>query len=285
MRNLTLTHLLHTTSVIGEQTPITDPIIASGALLGAAWRLIFEYRQLFSVMHGARSTGQWNSSELILSSRLTDLERLLDCLALNLHPSPLMTLSLQLLRIHLHVSLEEVHLFVGAEGHAEARRIFPRLQEWAATARARNAVYHAAQVLAAARTVHASCLRDFYCVAVYQCSLTLWVCGVVSSAATGRSPLSSNLYTTTHGSSPAEAGRELVALDVSKNNYIERFLLLDGGIPAIHLNTTGSILVPLTDPGSAMAAVMYVLSNNHAVQRPPLVENLLQLMNGLKVAV
>ena len=143
-----------------------DETTASQALLSAAWRLIWEYRQMCSISRGHASS--WSNSNLLLSSRLTELTKLLDCVKMSSHANVAMTLSLELLLMHLHISLEEMHLFAGAEGHSEARRVFPLLQEWAKSSSARQGVYHAAQIVAEARKIPTGCLRDFHAVVLYQ---------------------------------------------------------------------------------------------------------------------
>jgi hypothetical protein len=165
-REPSLTDLLQDVELLGEGHDMFDETTASQALLSAAWRLIWEYRQMCSISRGHASS--WSNSNLLLSSRLTELTKLLDCVKMSSHANVAMTLSLELLLMHLHISLEEMHLFAGAEGHSEARRVFPLLQEWAKSSSARQGIYHAAQIVAAARKIPTGCLRDFHAVVLYQ---------------------------------------------------------------------------------------------------------------------
>lgn len=165
-REPSLTDLLQDVELLGEGHDMFDETTASQALLSAAWRLIWEYRQMCSISRGHASS--WSNSNLLLSSRLTELTKLLDCVKMSSHANVAMTLSLELLLMHLHISLEEMHLFAGAEGHSEARRVFPLLQEWAKSSSARQGIYHAAQIVAAARKIPTGCLRDFHAIVLYQ---------------------------------------------------------------------------------------------------------------------
>ena len=97
---------------------------------------------------------QTNNS-LILSSRHQDLTKMLDdfrisssSIAQNGHTNVVIVLELML--THLNASLEDMQLFAGIEGQEEARRAYPALQEWVTTNSAREALWHAGQVLRAA---------------------------------------------------------------------------------------------------------------------------------------
>ena len=279
-REPSLTDLLQDVELLGEGHDMFDETTASQALLSAAWRLIWEYRQMCSISRGHASS--WSNSKLLLSSRLTELTRLLDCVRMSSHNSPSTTLSLELLLMHLHISLEEVHLFAGAEGHSEARRVFPLLQEWAKSSGARQGVYHAAQIVAAARKLPVGSLRDFHAIALYQAGLVLWSYGVISNAALAETPVDTASY---------KRGESIAMLDEPDSNNAQRFINLNKGQPAIRKivgepNSTQSHVL-LSDPGGVMGVLMDVFRMNGRPQRspPPLVENLLELMEGLRLAV
>lgn len=279
--------LLQNVDLLGESHGVFDENIADQALLGAAWGLIWEYRQLCSIMQG--QTSQWSNSSLLLSSRLTELTKLLDCIRMSSRGAASTTLFLELLLMHLHVSLEEVHLFAGASGHEEARSIYPRLQNWVKTSGSREAVFHAAQIVASAKKINSACLRDFLAIAVYQASLALWSYGVVSNAAmTG----ASNAWNG-NGAFAKNQGRtdNVVLLDECDSNGAQRFIALNRGQAAIRGSSSDNKLagppILLTDPGAVVGVLMEILKTNHksSQSRPNLVDNLLELMGGLKAAV
>ncbi|KEQ67409.1 uncharacterized protein M437DRAFT_80055 [Aureobasidium melanogenum CBS 110374] len=280
-REPSLTDLLQDVELLGEGHDMFDETTASQALLGAAWRLIWEYRQMCSISRGHASS--WSNSKLLLSSRLTELTKLLDCVKMSSHTNTAMTLSLELLHMHLHISLEEMHLFAGAEGHSEARRVYPLLQDWAKSSSARQGVYHAAQIVAAARKIPTGCLRDFHAIVLYQAGLALWSYGVISNSALTESALDSMSNT-----SSVRRGESIVMLDEADNGA-QRFINLNKGQAAIKkaVGDPSASHVLLSDPAAVMGVLMDVFRMNGRPSRsaPPLVENLLELMEGLRLAV
>ena len=186
--------------------------------------------------------------------------------------------------MHLHVSLEEVHRFTGAEGHEEARRVYPILQEWAKTSDSRDAVSRAAQIVAAAKQIGAGYLRDFYAIVLYQAGLTLWSFGVLSNAA---NTVMSPDGTVKSGSPPGLQKRvgNVAVLDGTDSSAVQRFIAMNRGQSAI-TSRTGSYTL-LSDPGSVMGVLIDIFETNHKAQHslPPLVSNLTSLMEGLRTAV
>lgn len=285
-RTPSLIDLLQDIDILAEPRALFDATQSSQILLGAAWGLIWDYRQLCSITRGHNT--QWSNSHLLLSSRLAELTKLLDCIRISSPSAPAIILSVELLRMHLHVSLEEVHLFAGAEGHDEARRVYPLLHDWAATPGAREAVSHAAQIVAAARRMHQGCLRDFFAIALYQAGLTLWSYGVISNAAVA----ATGLDTTTGRSFLSSTRRDdsVALLDGPSSSAVQRFVALNKGQGAISgaLNDLGVIsTVLLSEPGAVMGVLMEIFRINHKMQQslPPLVFNLTLLMEGLRTAI
>lgn len=79
----------------------------------------------------------------------------------------------------LHVSLDDVQRFAGKDGEHEAPEVVPSMRIWCHGKDARTAIWHAGQVLKAAKSFHHTKLRGFHAVAVYFSSLTLWVYGLI----------------------------------------------------------------------------------------------------------
>jgi hypothetical protein len=99
----------------------------------------------------------------------------------------------ELLLLILHVSPEELQRFAGKNGEAAASQAFARLEEWSGSEQARKSVWHAGQVLRWAALMPPAELRDFYAIAVYFASLTIWAFGhLTSSKATINSPQNRN---------------------------------------------------------------------------------------------
>lgn len=268
--------LLQNVDLLVQARDLFDSTIATRALLCAVWGLIWEYRQQSAITLSAPN--QWHSGTLLLSSRLTELKRLLECLRMGSSDTPPISFMLEHLSMHLHMSLEEVHVFAGVEGHEEAKRVYPNLREWVKTPGARQAVWHAGQMVRNAREM--PMLRDFNAVAVYQAALAFWCYGVISNS-TVFGPETNREYFDGNADG-------IVLLNDSGNTAAQRFIALNRGKPAIAFGTGDSNThALLSDPGAVMSALMELLKSTHKTRasRPPLVENLLELMRGLKAAV
>lgn len=246
---------------------------SSLAFLYAAWSLIWEYHQLQSVIKP--NSRQWNDS-LIMTSRHQELVKLLEDFRINSdviarQSSRKVSTILQLLCVHLYVSLEDVQLFAGLEGQEEARRVYPLLKEWATTQAARQAVWHAGQLLREVRRLPRGKLRDFSAIALYHASLVFWAFGVLRGSDNSTADISA-----------------IVCVDGPETMDIRRFITLDKGSPSLRGENPSSAVVHLHDTVSAVDFLINVLRDNHGATAdlaPPLVANLMQLMEGLRAAV
>ncbi|KAK4129576.1 hypothetical protein N657DRAFT_640226 [Parathielavia appendiculata] len=162
------------------------------------WSLIWEYCQLASIHQSPTCTSTITSTTnsnmtLLLSSRRHDLLNQLTAFHQLIITNPAKTydilpeshLLLHVLFLNLHLSLPDMHLFTGKEGEDQARRVYPALQRWAASRDARQAMWHAAQVLRWASLFPRGRLRAFWSVGVCHAALGIWTYGVVNGAANG----------------------------------------------------------------------------------------------------
>lgn len=242
------------------------------------WALILEYRQLSSV-HKSRSYANslGGNPNLLLSSRHQELVKDLQSFHLIAAGWQAMSarehLLLNLLMMNLHVSIDDLQLFLGKEGEDQARRIYPILQQWVASSEARSAAWCASQVLRYAKFFPAGHLKDFYAVAVHHASITLWAYGVVTRA--NRRQYVSSQYSA-----------EPIYLDGSDSISIQRFIGFEQGRPLINrpaMRGTGAD-VSLHDPRACMETSQEILRTNFAQAQeglPPIVENLCQLIKQL----
>ncbi|WPH03907.1 Hypothetical protein R9X50_00679000 [Acrodontium crateriforme] len=254
---------------------------ASMAVLGAAWRMIWEYRQLDSCMKDYSS--QWCNSNLLMANRHAELTKLLQCFRVSSVEDAKVTLILELLLMHLHMSLDDVHLFAGVEGEEEGRRVYPSLVQWTRTTTARQALWHAGQVLRAARTLRQGLICDFAAIAVYQASLAFWSYGIITRS---NDP-------TSNGSEPITAW-----LDSLHDNGVQRWINNGKGNAAIrtwiphaagstsHPSKNGTEgLATVNNPDEVVQAIVSTMRRNHNESRsPPLVDNLINIMEGLRKA-
>lgn len=248
------------------------------------WPRLWQYHELM-VARGNLSNKADRHGVLIFGSKKQDLLRLLELISMNLKEwSMEMRPSTWLLHeqcsMHLNVSLEDVQLLAGKEGEDECRRVFPLLKSWAKTAEARQALFHAGQILRAAAQYERFTLRDASAVAMYHASLVLWAYAVVSrdTQKSGSDSVPSH---------PSEShGLDFVRLDDVEGPHIRRFLVLGRGVPCIQgqiQDQSGVNFqnVPLSQPAEVMSIVSSLLQKQYqGFERgnAPLVDNLSRLM-------
>ncbi|KAL3435978.1 hypothetical protein BDV09DRAFT_203680 [Aspergillus tetrazonus] len=119
---------------------IADIRLACGAVIHSIWGLVWEFRQL--------------SSLLAAGSR--QLRRILDCFRMA-HGAET-PVQLHLVLMHMYVSLEDVEVLATSEDAT---------------------IWHAGQVIRAIRMLPMQMLRDLMAIALYHASLTLWAYGMV----------------------------------------------------------------------------------------------------------
>ncbi len=254
-----------------------DLQLATSTYLHAVWTLIWEFRQLNAVHRSdVVSPGlSGQNPNLLLSSRHQELVRLLQNFQLvtsDWHPLSVQeSLVLNLLQMDLHVSLDDLQLFSGKEGEDQARRVYPTLQRWSETPEARQAQWHAGQILGLAKLFPPGHLKDFYAIAVHHAALALWTWGVVRKSMR----------------QPATTGADCVYLDGPDSGLVQRYIGFSQGRAAIRGPGTtdgGAMDALLEDPGLCMEVAQDILRANFVDGKdslPPIVENLCQLIRQL----
>ncbi|KPM42896.1 hypothetical protein AK830_g3655 [Neonectria ditissima] len=244
-------------------------------ILHGIWGMIWQHSQLHSAL---KRPGH---SDPALALRHQDLLKMLHHFRMNISDcqdpaSEETTLVLELLHMYLHMSLEDIELFAGKGDLEDARRVLPSLQDWVDGPQSRQAIWHAGQVIRAARKFRLKHIRGFFAIAVYHASLALWAYSIMS------------LANAEVGLQPALA--HPVCLDGPDSSAVQRFITLGKGIPSISYpqltDTTAVTLVPLSNQEAVISAVLDVLQGNFPCSlqvetAPPLVENLKQLLQDL----
>lgn len=254
------------------------------------WPQLWQYREMVTSMKHSRSRDERHVS-LVMTSRRQELTQMLERISMTAREShvdlcPAALLLHEQCSMHLCVSLEDVQLLAGKEGEEEARRIFPSMRAWADSAEARQALYHAGQILRAAKGYPRFMLRDASAITVYHASLTFW-----AYAVTCKNDVASSFVSPSTGASSA-GSLDFVRLDGEDGPEVRRFLLLGRGIPCIQDEVqTGDALVmrdvPLNEPAELMRTTTRILQNKHergGKSNPPLMENLSKLMHSLGTA-
>ncbi|EMD89583.1 hypothetical protein COCC4DRAFT_159085 [Bipolaris maydis ATCC 48331] len=241
---------------------------ASLTYLYMIWGTIWEYRQMCTVT--SRSQAASNNS-LILSSRYQDLTKQLEDFRLSCPPmNKSVEMTLEIMLIHLNAPLDDIQLFAGIEGQEEARIAYVGLREWTKTPSARQALWHAGQVLRAAEVLPKALLNNFNAIAVYHAGLILWCYGFLKRSV---APESTQMDTT-------------VVLNGDDSLSARKFITLDRGIPSIRTYGSHSP-TQLNDVCGVMDGLIHLLRARHDASEPcpPLVGNLVQLLEGLRSAI
>ncbi|GAB7364198.1 hypothetical protein MBLNU230_g4749t1 [Neophaeotheca triangularis] len=283
-RQPSLVDCIQDLDVLATKDIFVDQRQASMAVLGAAWRMIWEYRQLDSSMK--EHSSQWINGNLLMNSRHSELTKLLQYFRISSVEDAKVTLILELLLMHLHMSLDDVHLFAGVEGEEEARRVYPSLVSWTRTTTARQALWHAGQVLRAARALRQGLICDFAAIAVYQASLVFWSYGIITRATEPTPPQSQPITAWLDSADDGGVQRWIIngkgsaAIKVwhHNNGY-------NGQQPAQQAGLAQESLAMICHPEEVVTAMVATMRRNYdGTRAPPLVDNLVNIMEGLRKA-
>ncbi|KAL3471864.1 hypothetical protein BJX99DRAFT_250148 [Aspergillus californicus] len=252
--------------------------------------LINEYHRLKFISQG--NSKHWNA--LVINSRQQELSQVLQHFRMISYewaniPSPDICLVSEVTSMFLFMSLEELQLFAGKEDKQEARRVYHSALDWISSVDSRRAIWHAGQVIRAAKAMAPGTLTGFLAVGLYYASLAFWSYSVVSkardskmvvAAATDVSPASD-----TNATSSRRDRYPMVFLDGEETTDVHKFISLGRGCPALQgFHGHGPAVV--ADPGRIMDIAQGLLradaSSHEAL--PPLVQGLCQLMNDLGTA-
>ncbi|KAL4953770.1 hypothetical protein BDW69DRAFT_150717 [Aspergillus filifer] len=279
---LSLRDLLADPSSMSHLPENADKGVVNSALLHGLMSQVLLFRQHASLTEICRDDSH-AVTRLWLQSRQNDLllslQTAVDDMG-NIPPNAI--LFSEFAMMHLHVHFNSIQRFAGQFGEAEARREYPILRKWSLTKEARLCVWHAGQVLRAARMVLPFQLRGFDNLAIYHAILILWVFGLLRCGETQHEDVASL-------SSPPPG--PYLKLDEAKCEPIKAFITRDIGQPGLTLHFVGAdgenrttTFCPLTSPRLVMEVGRQVLKSNFpgaADHLPPLVENLHNLLSDL----
>lgn len=201
---------------------------------------------------------------------------------------------------------DEMQTFAGQYGAEEANLALPCLREWAANEDRYHAIWHAGQVIRAARQFPRAHLTGFYAIAVYHACLCLWIFNVLArnAATTGCSSTArvrqnedpnqeegNGLSTVVNNPFPhrkdviepfqPEDEAPRVILDGEDTADLQMFLRTGYGVPYLHV---GGATKKLEDPSTISVLIMEVFQSNFPTGNqslPPLLENLRKLIRNL----
>jgi hypothetical protein len=235
------------------------------------WGMVWEFRQM-STLH-VRSPSKAHNN-LILSSRHQELTQQLDVFRISSSPmGKSVEILLELMLLHLNAPLDTIQLFAGIEGQEEARSAHYVLREWTNTSSAREALWHAGQILRVAEGFSKGMLCNFNAIAVYHAGLILWSYGFLNRSMP-------NASTTEDASEPT------VVLNGEGTLGARKFISLSRGKPSIKTKDSQDP-VDLSNVVGIMDSLIHLLRASHSSNEgscPPLVGNLVQLLEGLRSA-
>lgn len=194
---------------------------------------------------------------------------------------PIATLFSEFAVMHLHVNFDSIQRFAGQFGESEARREYPRVRDWSLNKEARASIWHAGQLLRAARLVLPFQLRGFDSLAIYHAILVLWVFGLLRCGEQHREEVTRP---------PDGRLDSLVTLDGPETESVKAFIARGIGQPGLTLNSVGpageniTVFCQLASPRLVMDVGRQVFDNNFpgaTDNLPPLVDNLRNLIRDL----
>lgn len=273
---------IHDTQPLMRMQQSTDFAMSTYIILHAIWGMIAEYRQLERASKVQSEQRHWNG---VLTSWHQELCQLLDHFHISISEwdgaVPVEnTMFQELCMMNLHVSFEELQLFAGIHGSEEAQKVYPILTTWKESREARQAMWHAGQIVRAAMSCHPYQLKSFCAITLYHASLAFWVYGMIS-VGTSRSKRVSL------ASCETAADSDLIWLDEEESPASRRFIAINRGSPVIRDIPTGGVRSPsfaqLDNPRAVMDIIIKILNrrNSGDSSSSPLADNLVQLMRDL----
>lgn len=188
--------------------------------------------------------------------------------------------------MYLHIDIDAIQRFVGKMGELDARRAYPGLRDWSRTKEARSAIWHAGQVLRAARKVVAYEFRGFESLAIYHATLVLWVYGLLQCGETKRHEVATPM-------SEADPTPQ-VPLDGPEDQMTKAFLGHGVGRPGLMMvqsrggneGNSHKVFCELSKPRAVMAVARQVFEGNCPLplpddMLPPMIQNLCSLIEDL----
>jgi hypothetical protein len=268
--------------ILTSQPGFMDVQMSFLLVVCSIWSRVWQWRQMkaMSMISGS------NFNTLPVSSYHQELVNLCKQLTLTdadieggIGPHP--KLLLEVCQLHLHVSLEDIQLFAGKEGHEEARKTVASLRSWIKLSDSRQAIYHAGQILKQASRYPFGFLIGFQAIAVYHASLVLWAYAVLTEPDSILQPRNEQ--------SPASRELDLVRLDSSQaHSDFQRFMMLGKGRPCIRTyknwqQQDDDSVTLLTEPMGVMESITSLLASKNGTEyeMPPIISNLIKLMHSL----
>ncbi|KIX01714.1 uncharacterized protein Z518_09440 [Rhinocladiella mackenziei CBS 650.93] len=189
---------------------------------------------------------------------------------------PVEELIIHLLSMHVFAPFDQMELVAGKEGRAEVQRVYPCLQRWIRTRHARQAVWHASQVLRSLRELPHGQLSNFYAIAAYHAGLCLWLYGVLLQE-----------MDTKHSDAFLCSPNDVI-LDGDESIQSQRWINHNRGRPVISTGRPDDrdgaydrFTVPIHSPQALVQILLRSAMSRFMGMNSPLVDNICHLMQAL----
>jgi hypothetical protein len=275
-------------AIVLEYTDELDTDLTALVILSAITSHTFQYSQR---SRARRYSTQRNADLLVSSLYQENLDRLESFKATfsawgreGLEPATQILYERQLM--NLHACIEDLQYLSGKEGAAQSQNVVPELAKWARAKEGRLAVWHAGQILAAAKGLCNSTLKEGSAVAIVHAALVLWAFGILSEK-----EVSDTLGTSRAELDNGQAVVKEVQMDGPGGAAVQQFLLLARGRPVIsswHKGEAGMVIndqnVSLYCTKSVVATMVEALHATHASAKyeTVLLTHLCQLVQALE---
>lgn len=181
-----------------------------------------------------------------------------------------------------HVSPENIQRFAGKSGAEDSGKAFQTFQNWFHTSDSRMAIWHAGQVLRVSKCLLPTQLKDFYAVAVYYASLTLWIYGIMLLAKEESHPEIINRQSTDKELDSSSQ----IFLNEPETVHVNTFRVVNQGKPGLAIEDENEVVhfVPITSASRVLGFARNIYRRNFPhmdEDLPPLLESLGNLMTEL----
>lgn len=185
-----------------------------------------------------------------------------------------------LLAMHAYASIDHMEVVAGKEGQEAAIKIFPSLKSWVYAREARQAVWHASQVIRVAAGLPTSVLTPFFAVSVYHAILCIWTYAVL---------LQTDASDVVGSASATTSGSEEVVLNQEESMQSQRWIMhcrgdpvlsIDGGQFDVHARPV-TAKVPLRFPQILLGTLLRGIMSRFKVLDSTLVQNICHLIEAL----
>ncbi|EXK78647.1 hypothetical protein FOQG_16683 [Fusarium oxysporum f. sp. raphani 54005] len=177
--SLTFLDAVHDASKLKEEKDIIDMSFTPMAILYALWARVWSFLDSRAFAATGTSTTSAGSGSLWAEAHRQELLKHIQTTVVKLKwlqaLAPEGRLISELLMLSLHSFTDDIQRFAGRYGDDEVAQALPRLRHWMSSEDKNFALWHAGQVIKAARAFPPTQLGGFHAIAVYHACLCLWV--------------------------------------------------------------------------------------------------------------